>query len=136
MTFHSGKGGTATIASGTSTVELPVTNWSVDPKTDMAQFKNSKTGNYAKKESTFQDCDFTIGFDYDFDANVFAVPLSLDPGDKLTDVKLYLNGGTSGTAFWAFPSAIITGTPQSLEVDGKIATTLNATADGAWTKPV
>jgi hypothetical protein len=139
MTFHSGKGGTATFTpagGGTSVVELPITNWSVDPKTEMVNFRNSKTGNYSKKEATFKDCDFTIGLDYDFDGSVFAAPISLNEGDVLTGVHLYLGPtGTTSTSFWLFPSAIVLGTPQTLEVDGKIGTTINCTADGTWTPP-
>lgn len=136
MELHSGKTGTVTIASGTSTVELPITNWNVDPTTEIVNFRNSKTGNYSVKESTFKDCTFSVAFDHDFDENPFAAPLSLDPGDELTNVKLFLNGGTSGTSFWLFPSAIVVGTPQTLEIEGKINTTINAEANGAWTKPV
>jgi hypothetical protein len=132
MTFHSGKGGTALI----NATELPITDWSVDPTTEIVNFRNSKTGNYSKKESTFKDCDFSITLDHDFDANPFAAPLALVPGQTLTNVKLVLNGGSVGTSFWLFPSAIVKGTPQTLEIEGKIKTVINCTADGTWTSPV
>lgn len=137
MTLHSGKGGTATIANGTNTVELPVTGWNVDPTTEIQRFRNSKTGNYSVKENTFKDCTFSIRTDLDFDGSIFLTAgLNIQPGDLLTNVKLFLNGGSSGTGFWLFSSAIVVGTPQSLEVDGRIETTINGEASGSWTKPV
>jgi hypothetical protein len=139
MTFHSGIGGAAvfTPAGATNVVELAITAWNFDPKVDMVSFKNSKTGKYAKKEATYHDADGSMTFDFDFDANPFATPTSLNEGDNITNVKLFLGPtGTNSTSFWLIPSAIVVGTPQTLEVDGKIGTVCNFTADGAWTPPV
>jgi hypothetical protein len=135
MELHSGKDGAATLASGTNTISLPITGWSVDPTTEIVRFRNSKTGNYSVKEGTFLDCTFSITIDHDFDENPFASPVSLAPGLLLTDVNLFLNGGTNGTSFWDFPEAITVGTPQTLEIEGKIVTTINAEASGAWNPP-
>lgn len=138
MEFHSGIGGAATFvrAGGTNVVELAITNWNFDPKVDIVPFRNSKTGNYSKKEATYHDADGSMTFDFDFDDNPFATPVSLSEGDNITDVKLFLGpSGTNSTLFWLIPSAIVTGTPQTLEVDGKIGTVVNFTADGAWTPP-
>lgn len=133
MTFHSGIASTATV-NGT---ELPSTRWTVEPRVDIVEFKNSKTDAYAQKEATFKSCDFTIDLDYDFDANPFLVGPGLTIGTKLTDVKLYMQGGGTGGSgsYWSFPSAIITGTPMTSENEGKVTVTLNCTNDGTFSPP-
>jgi len=127
--FRSGKTGTATI-NGT---ELAVTDWSVTPGVEIVRFRNSRTGTYDQKEGTFRDASGTISFDYDFDQSPWGAPLSLEEGDTVTNVRLYLNG-TSGP-YWEFPSAVITGTPQSLSTAGKITTSINFENSGVFTRP-
>lgn len=133
MDFHSGIGGTATI-NGT---ELPVTGWDVDPSIEIVNFRNSKTDEFSVKEGTFKDATFTIRFDWDFDDNPFAAPIDVDLGTVLTNVRLWLRGGGAGGTgnYWHFPLAIATGTPQSLETEGKITTSINATNSGAFGRP-
>jgi hypothetical protein len=129
MTFHSGKTGTGTV-NGT---EVPLTDWAVDSSATIVQFINSKTGNYPKREATFRDLTGNFGIDFDFDANLFASPLSILAGVTVTNIKLYLNG-TAGL-YWGIASAVIQGTPQSLSVDGKIITRVNFATDGTVTAP-
>lgn len=127
--FHSGKGGTATVDGH----ELAVTVWDNNPATELARFRNSKTGNFTKKENTFQDSVFSITLDFDFLDNVFDSPVNVDIGAFLSQVKLYLHG-TSGL-YWHYPSAIVVSTPQRLEIDGRINTVINCEADGAFGRP-
>jgi hypothetical protein len=129
--FHSGFTGTATI-NGT---EVPLKGWSVDPVAEVYRTRNSMTAGYSAKETTYQDATFSLRIDYDFDGSIFASPLSIVQGDTITNVKLILRGGTGGTAFWLFPSAIVTGTPMALETEGGIDLTINCEADGAFTAP-
>jgi hypothetical protein len=125
-TFHAGNTGTVTIGA----TELAVTGWAVDPSAEVARFRNSKTGGYTAKEVTWKEATFTIDVDYDFDANPFT---TLGFGTNVTNVKLYLHGATS--PFWNFPKAIVVGTPQRTEVDGKITTTFNLENDGTFSTP-
>lgn len=129
-TPRSGFTGTATI-NGT---ELPVTDWSVSPSATILQFMNSLTGKHARKSATFEDASFSISFDWDDSNNPFASPLTITQGATITNVKLLLDGPT-GALYWSFPSAIVSGTPQSLQRAGKITTTLNCTADGTFAAP-
>lgn len=133
MTFHSGVGGTATIG-GT---ELPVTDWSVDPTVEIVPFRNSKTGSYSVKEATYKDVNASIGVDYDFDSSPYSVAGGITIGTVLSNVKLHLRGaGSGGTSpFWNLPSAIVVSTPQRLEVNGRIVTTINVTGSGSFTYP-
>jgi hypothetical protein len=126
MTNHSGKDGTATI----NGAEIPLTGWSVNPTSDIVGFRNSKTGKFTKRETTFKDLTFSIDLDFDFDANPFAVGVGLIPGAALTNVKLYLNGVAG--LFHNIPEAIVTGTPQSLTVEGKIITRVNGVTNGTY----
>jgi hypothetical protein len=135
MTFHSGVGGTATVGGA----ELPVTDWNTDPSVEIVQFRNSKTGGYSVKEATYKDANFSVGVDYDFDANPFGIAGGLTIGTILSNVKLFLRGaGTNPAAqpYWLFPSAIVVSTPQRLVVNGNITTTFNFTASGTFSYPV
>lgn len=135
MSYHAGIGGTVTI-NGT---ELALTRWSVNPSATIVAFMNSKTGKFAKKQSTFEDCDFSFSIDYDDAANAFAAPLTLAPGQTITQVKLFLDNTAVGLPpngeYWHFPSAIIQRTPQTLEVVGRIETTIDCTSDGTYGTP-
>lgn len=124
--FHAGNQGTATI----NGVELAVMSWNVAPVVELARFRNSKTAGFTKKEATWKDATFTITVEYDFLANPFAV---LPAATTVTNVKLYLRG-TSGP-YWLFPSAIVVGDPQSVDVDGKIGTSFSLEADGTFARP-
>ena len=130
MTFHAGNKGLVTV----NGVELPTVNWSVDPAIDIQRFANSKTAGFRKKEGTYKDATFSAEIDYDFDLNPFGVTGgNLQIGNFVTNVRLYLN--TTSGPYWHFPSAIVTSTPQRSENEGKITTTVNFEADGAFTPP-
>lgn len=132
--FHSGFGGTAAI-SGT---ELPITSWEVNPTAQLSEFKNSKSGGFVLRETTFKDCSVTLTIDYDFGNDPFGSPLSLFPGVSLSTVNLYLHQTTpdslTGPA-WAFTALVVEGTPQSLAVDGKIQTKIQCRGNGSYTAP-
>lgn len=130
MTFNSGYKGTATIGGN----EVPLINWSVSPTADMVKFMNSKSGGYVLREATFKDCTVSFEIDYDFDANPFAAPTNITVGVELTNVRLYLNG-TSGS-YWNFPKLKVIGTPQQLQVTGKITTKVNCAINGTFAYPV
>ena len=127
--FRSGKNGKATV-NGT---ELAITRWAVDPTTEIARFRNSRTGGFDQKDGQFQNATFSIGIDYDFDQSPFGAPLNITAGTQLTDVRLYLD--TTTGPHWYFPSAIVTGIPQSLDVGGRIETTINGENDGTFSPP-
>lgn len=128
-TFKSGKTGTATF-NGT---ELAVISWEINPSTTNVNFRNSRTGSFSKIEPTFHSATGTVTIDRDFDAAFSDAPTSIVTGAVLTNLKLYL-AGTAGI-FWLLPSIVVTGTPESLNVDGKIATRITFVADGTFTYP-
>lgn len=126
--WKSGRTGTATINGN----EVALVNWNVNPTSEIVRFKNSRSGRFPKTESTFFDATVSFSIDYDFDAGIFESPTSVTPGTVLTNVKLFLTGGTSGTKYHNFPLLVVQGTPQSLQIDGKIATSVNCVADGTY----
>lgn len=133
--FHSGKDGTAFVGAN----EMAVTGWSMNPTTEIQRFRNSLTNGATRKEVTFSDGTGTITVDHDFEDSPFEAPISIAVGSRLTDVKLYLRK-SDGAAFdtepyWDLPIILVTGTPQSLEVEGKIQTTFNFEVDGDFGYP-
>lgn len=140
--FHSGKYGTGTV----NGVEIPLISWDVEPTVDIVRFLNSKTGSYPKREATFYDASVTLVFDLDFDAYPFATPINLIPGQIVT-AKLYMrqtaNSALNGD-FWQFPKTgldtssnglVVQSAPMSLNVDGKIGTSVSCLITGAFAWP-
>lgn len=126
--WKSGRTGTATINGN----EVALINWNINSTVDIVMFKNSRSGRFPKREGTFFDATVSFSVDYDFDAGIFESPISVVSGAILTNVKLFLTGGTSGTKFHLFPLLLVQGTPQSLQIDGKIATSVNCVIDGTY----
>jgi len=126
-THHSGKNGGATVG-GTA---LPVISWQFNPTGGTAEFVNSLTGGFAKNEGTIQRGSGTIVVDHDFAGNPFQAPLSITPTTTVANVFLQIYTAKG----WTIPSAVITGTPQSVVIDGKIATSISFVTDGAFTPP-
>jgi hypothetical protein len=132
--FHSGSFGTAALG----TNELSITGWDVQPTAQLVEFKNSKSGGYVLREATFKDCSVTIQLDYDFGNDPFGTPFSITPGATLTSVILCLHQTASGSLDgpqWSFTSLVVEGTPQQLQVDGKITTRVTAKGNGSYTAP-
>jgi hypothetical protein len=132
--FHSGSFGTAALG----TNELSVTGWEVQPTAQLVEFKNSKSGGYVLREATFKDCSVTIQIDYDFGNDPFSSPYSLAPGATLTNVVLCLHQTAAGALDgpnWSFTSLVVDGTPQQLQVDGRITTRVTAKGNGSYTAP-
>jgi hypothetical protein len=132
--FHSGSFGTAALG----TNELSVTAWEVQPTAQLVEFKNSKSGGYVLREATFKDCSVTITIDYDFGNDPFSAPYSIAPGATLTNVNLCLHQSTSGALDgpkWNFTSLVVDGTPQTLQVDGRISTRITSKGNGSYTAP-
>lgn len=126
MTFHSGKSGSVVANSAT----LPVISWRTNMSAQMAEFRNSKTGSFPYRESTFKDLTGTIVLDLDFDAVPFAAPISILPGATLTSVTL--SPGQSGPAVVA-ASVIVTSVPYEVVIDGKIGLSFDFAVNGSYT---
>lgn len=132
MTNHSGFTGAATI-NGT---EVPITAWTVNADIRFATTDNSLSGGFELVEASGgKRATFTINVDYDFDASPFGAPTSIVIGTTLTNVKLFLRG-TAG-AFFLFPSAVVTGTPMTVDHSGTnmISVQVAGRSNGTWSYP-
>jgi hypothetical protein len=132
--FYSGFLGTGSIG----TNEFSTTKWSVNPTAKLVPFRNSKSGGYTIYQSTFKDADVTIETDYDFGNDIFAAPYGIFPGVTLTNVNLYLHQTASGQLngpVWNFTNIVVSASPQSLDVDGKIVTRIVGKGSGSYTAP-
>jgi hypothetical protein len=135
--FYSGVSGSASV--GSPSIELPVTDWEVRPTAQTTRFRNSKTGPYDVIQTNWLSAAVTISIEYDFNNNPFQAPASIQIGSTLTNVKLYLHQSAAGQldgSAWIFPSLVVTGTPQTLPLDGKnIVTKLTCMSDGPFSYP-
>lgn len=120
--FYSGFFGTAAIAAN----ELAVVKWSINPTAKLEEFRNSLSGAYVVRQSTFLDFSGSLDIDYDFANGLFLTTYGgLTPGTILAGLRLFLHQTAKSAlngSFWGIPSAIVDGTPQDLTVDGKIIT--------------
>lgn len=129
--FRTGINATASI-NGT---ELPFSEWSINPTTELARFANSKTGNKRAKSATYVEATGSWTYDWDDANQPFIAPLSITVGTRLTTVKLQIDG-SSGTLFWALSQIIVVSTPQRWMRDGKPVLTINWENDqGTITPP-
>jgi hypothetical protein len=137
MTFKSGRFGRVTIGSGTPT-ELPTISWNVNPSASIIPFRNTRTGRHTLREATFFDCTVEVVIDYDHDANPFATPPNLTAGATITNVFLYVNGGSGASPSgdkWDFPSMIVQGTPTECSVEGKMGVRVSLVPNGLFKYP-
>ena len=135
VVYHSGRNAKFFAGTPTANTELSLIGAEVRTQSEIVKFKTSKTGAFTLKEQTFYDADLTVKLEWDFAANPFLPAngaLSMLGGGTVA-ARLYLNG-TSG-AYWDFPQAWIKGNPQRIEIEGKIQTTVNLTANGAFVEP-
>lgn len=128
MTFHSGQNGSATVGA----IALPLVAWQVRPTAKVVEFRNSKTGQFIRRASAFKDAAVVLDIDYDFDANPFATP-GLVAGATLAQVKLFVNGVAGD--YWHFPSLVVDGSPQALDVRGRFITRVTCKVDGPFGYP-
>jgi len=129
MTNHSGKDGHVTVSGN----DLPVISWGHTPNADTVQFRHSLSGNFEGTESTFKSSTGTVTIEYDYDSNPFAAPVALFPGVSLTNLKLIIN--RTANKFWLYPSVVVTSTPQSCEINGRVQTSFSFRANGTYSAP-
>lgn len=135
MDFQSGIDGKAFVGAS----ELAIIGWTTNPTSEVQRFRNSKTGRFTLKEPTFKDVTGTVTIEHDFDDPIFELGTPIEAGEFIEDVKLYLRKNDTAPLatepYWSFPSMLVTSTPQSLEVDGKIQTSFNFEGDGEFGTP-
>jgi hypothetical protein len=135
--FYSGVGGTASV--GNPPLELPITDWQVNPTAQTTRFRNSKSGPFDIVEANWLSATVTISIEYDFASSPFQSPAAIQVGSRLTNVKLFLHQSSPGQldgAAWMFSSLVVTSTPQTLPLTGRsITTRLSCTSDGPFTYP-
>ncbi len=134
--FTSGITGTATVDG----VELAVVSWDCNPSSEVQRFRNSRTQGFTVKQPTYKDARFSITLDYDLQQDPFEGLPNIDVGTILTNVNLYRRnsaafGAVPAGPAWNFPQAICVSTPERMNVDGKIVTTLNCESSGPWGRP-
>lgn len=131
--FAAGYNGTATI----NGVEVPIMGWSLRRTATVVDFKNSRTGVFPARDTTFQDISADLTLDRDFGSG--NNPNSLfQQGQTITNVILYekqtahqaLNGPTHIISSMVVPAA-----PVSLNVNGKIVYSMTALITGTYTPP-
>lgn len=132
--FYSGFYGSASVGAN----ELALMMWSVTPTVQLVEFRNSRSGNYVVRQSTFSDVSGDLTVDYDFANDYFAAPFNLNPGTILTNLLLYLHQPSKSELSgpeWTFASVIIDSTPQTLDINGKIGTKFSFKGAGGNVTP-
>jgi hypothetical protein len=108
--------------------------WTVTPTVEELDITNFEGAGYADRIAGIYDAEIMVEADWDSANNNFDNPPSIVVGTILLNVVLYLND-TSGP-FWSFPSALITTTPNTADVRGKVELNFTAKTKGTFTYPV
>ena len=135
VTYHSGKNAKFFAGTQSASSELSLVSAEIKTQSEIVKFRTSKTGNFTLKEQTFYDADLTVKVEWDFTANPFLPAngaLSMLQGGTMA-ARLYLNGVLG--PYWDFPQAWVKGNPQNVEIEGKIQTTVQLTANGTFIEP-
>lgn len=123
--FQSGFNGTAVLQG----YELPVISWSISPTVELVTFKNSRSGPWVLRASTFKDASGTIEIDYDFANPLYSTNgPAITVSSVITNMQLFLHQTSRGNldgSYWNVLSAIVDGEPQRLMNDGKITTSIS-----------
>lgn len=107
--------------------------WTVTPTADMLDITNFEGNGFADWIAGIYQADFTVEGDWDSANDQFANPFSFVIGTIVTGVKLYTN--TIASAFWSFPTAIISETPMTAAVRETITFVITMKAKGSFTYP-
>lgn len=110
--------------------ELPTISWSFNPIAKTVDFENSLSGGYDLTAATFKAGTGTIVFDVNFLAPAFGAPINLYPGMTLTNVHLYSD--KTQLSGWNCPSVVVTSTPTSVQISGKIGQSFSFKTNGAY----
>lgn len=130
VNYKAGNQGTTVL----NAIQMALIAWTVTPTAKTVDFETSLSGGFDLSASTFLSATFSVTIEYDFTTDMLALGGPPAVGATITNSKLYL-AGSSGNGCWAFPSAIVVSTPQSLAVGGKIQTTINCKSNGPFTQP-
>jgi hypothetical protein len=107
--------------------------WNVNPTAEELDITNFEGAGFADRISGIVDAEITVDADWDSAASNFANPPNIVTGQTLLNVKLFLNDTTG--AFWNFPSVLVTTTPVTAEVRGKVEVSFTAKSKGIFTYP-
>jgi len=107
--------------------------WQVNPKGDALEITNFEGGGFADWIGGVIECDFTIDADWDSASDPFANPPNIVVTSILSTIKLYTN--LVGSAFWSFPSALVTDTPFSADVRQTESFSCTCKAKGTFQYP-
>lgn len=88
--------------------------WTVNPKGDALDITNFEGGGFADWIGGIIEAEFTIEAQWDSASDPFAAAPNVTVTTILSTIKLYTNGLAS--AFWSFPSALVTDTPMTADV--------------------
>jgi hypothetical protein len=107
--------------------------WTVTFTTADSDTTNFEGGGYGDVESNTISCDITIEFDFDATNNPWDAPLSLQAGNTLINLKLYLNLTTG--PFWLFPSVKCLTAPTNAEPKAMLNGAYTFRSKGTFTPP-
>lgn len=112
------------------TVVFTANKWTVTPTGDELDTTNFEGAGFGDRIIGVVDCEAVVEADWDSAANNFALVF---PGAVLSTVKLYLNDTTG--SFYSFPVVLVTQTPTTAEVRGKLQLTITFKNKGIYAMP-
>ncbi len=110
--------------------------WTVEIDGGDNDITNFEGGGFSDTIGGILSATITVSFDYDSSLNMFASGgLNLVPGQKGTNLILYLNDTTNATACWTFPSFLVCPHTTDADVKANMAGTYKFKNKGSFTAP-
>lgn len=107
--------------------------WEVNPKADKIDNTNTEGGGFASSNPGIVEAEVSIEADWDGANNPYDVAVNAQPGQTITNLKLYINDVTG--PFWLFPVFIVYEAPNGAQVRENVHINIKGSGSGTFTYP-
>lgn len=109
--------------------------WEVDPEVNFEDTTSFEDGGFETQVACIKKAMVRISGFLDAGANPFDGPPALKPGERINNVRLYLDHVNFVNVFWSFPKFDILKTPVVAQAKSDLKITLNGKNWGTFSYP-
>lgn len=124
-----GKNGKAVV----NGVDMNVIKWDVNPEAQRVEVTGTRHAGHTGVIAGNRGSTFTMTMKFDAAANPLDNPPNCKAGQRITNVRLYLDGTSS--PYWSYPFAVVFKTPMSSAPNEATEISVECEADGAFYEP-
>src|SRR5262245_24488175 len=107
--------------------------WRIKPRTRWVPVPSFEGGGFTNYVACLRSCTLTLEFWYDADQNPYEIPIGMEDGFRISDLKLHLSGVTS--PYWDIKKFNVEGPDHDADVEVEHKVVMNGMAEGAFFYP-